>query len=660
MQRELFAPPGLQVKPKEGDREPRLWFRRLVIWSEPGVPPIQDRRFGPGLNIIWSPDPADLSARDLEEVPTGPGHGAGKTLVCRLLRYCLGEPHFAAEPLRSKISSAFKDGRVGVEVVVDGAPWAVVRSIGLSAHDVVIEGGTLETAVSPDTATTGIAPFVQKLADTFLTPEVATLLADKPHRAWLLALAWLSRDQECQFGRITEWRVEGGRSGNPAHGLSVADATNVVRALIGAITPKEHAIEAEIERLDTARKAEAAGIERRRVVIENALQRLLQEIELDGQAVPPGALLGAFLRSAANKRIARVAVVDVKGEVASVDDLELQYEAARSEVDRLNKEIATAESKATTAAAVAKQIESETPGLSASIDEASLPICPVCEVPIDRALAEGCKLSHKLPDLPSLHARREKNARDLLERRAKQRECEEAALQLRGQLDTASATRDKARADLNAARKLRDERAEAWYAARRAGDDVGDVERLLRENATAAATVDRLEEQLAEQRDAARAERDQHALVFNRLGEHFDPLVRRLLGRVSTASGRVQHDGNGLQLVVDFGGERNTPAIDLVKVLAFDLATLCRSMEGATKLPALLIHDSPRTSDLGLSIYHELFHLMRELEDVGSGPRFQYIVTTTSRPPDELVGDERIRLKLMGSPATARLLGRDL
>jgi hypothetical protein len=97
-----------------------------------------------------------------------------------------------------------------------------------------------------------------------------------------------------------------------------------------------------------------------------------------------------------------------------------------------------------------------------------------------------------------------------------------------------------------------------------------------------------------------------------------------------------------------------------VKVLAFDLATLCRSIEGATKLPALLIHDSPRSSDLGLSIYHELFHLMRELENINLGPQFQYIVTTTSRPPDDLVDDDRMRLKLNGSPAEARPLGRDL
>lgn len=186
------------------------------------------------------------------------------------------------------------------------------------------------------------------------------------------------------------------------------------------------------------------------------------------------------------------------------------------------------------------------------------------------------------------------------------------------------------------------------------------MEKLLRDNTEAEKTVGRLDEQIKKLRKDVAAERDQHALVFNQLGSHFDPLVRRLLGRVPTARGKVQHDGNGLQLVVEFGGERNTPAIDLVKVLAFDLATLCRSIEGATRLRALLIHDSPRSSDLGLSIYHELFHLMRELEDVGGAPLFQYIVTTTSRPPDKLVGDHRVRLTLRGAPAEARLLRCDL
>ena len=660
MQREMFEPPGLQVKPKEGSRQPRLWFRRFVIWPAAGAQPIQDRTFGPGLNIIWSPDPVDRSARDGDEPPPGPGHGAGKTLVCRLLRYCLGEPHFASDVLRNKISSAFKDGRVGVEAIVDGQPWAVVRSIGVFGHDVVLEGGTLETAVSSETAATGMAPFVEMLAEQFVTQDVAALVADSPQRAWLLALAWLTRDQECHFGKVTDWRVAGGKSGSPAHGLSVSNATNVVRALIGAVTPKEHELEAKVEKLQKERDGEARGVERRRWLIESALRKLLKEIEIEGQAVPDGDLLGPFLRSAASSRVAKVAVVDAKGEMASVPDLEALADEAQKEVERLGKEIATTEGRANTAAAVAKQIESESPGLSATIDEAEAPMCPVCEVPIDRVLADGCKLSHKLPNLASLHERRVKNAQDLREKKAEEQEAKRTVERLHIDLEAAKAKRDKARNNLNAARKLRDDRAEAWYAVRRIGDDVGSLEKLLNEKAVAEKKIERLDEQLRELKKEVAAERDQHALVFTRLGTHFDPLVRRLLGRVPTASGRVQHDGNGLQLVVDFGGERNTPAIDLVKVLAFDLATLCRSIEGATKLPALLIHDSPRTSDLGLSIYHELFHLMRELEDVGSAPLFQYIVTTTSRPPDDLVDDERVRLKVKGAPAEARLLGRDL
>lgn len=660
MQREMFEPPRLQVKPKDGSREPRLWFRRFVIWPEPGAQPLQDRSFGPGLNIIWSPDPIDRSALDADEPPRGPGHGAGKTLVCRLLRYCLGELHFASDLLRGKISSAFKNGRVGVEVIVEGKRWAVVRSIGVFGRDVVLEDGTLETAVSPETAATGMGPFVEMLAERFVTPEVAALVANSPQRAWLLALAWLSRDQECHFGKVTEWRVEGGRSGSPAQGMSAGDATNIVRALIGAITPREHELEDQLEKVKKEREDEARGIERRRWLIENALKKLQKEIKIEGQGVPDGDLLGPFLRNAARSRVAKVAVVDTKGEIAPVAELEALADEAQKEVERIGKEIVVMEGKANTAVAVAKQIESESPGLSATIDEAEVPMCPVCEVPVDRVLAEGCKLSHNLPNLATLHERRTKNAHDLRERKAEEREAKTAVARLRGAFEVAKAKRDKAREDLKAARKLRDDRAEAWYQVRRIGDDVGSVERFLSENAAAEKKIARGDEQLKKLKEDVTAERDQHALVFTRLGAHFDPLVRRLLGRVPTASGRVQHDGHGLQLVVDFGGERNTPAIDLVKVLAFDLATLCRSIEGATQLPALLIHDSPRTSDLGLSIYHELFHLMRELEDVGSGPLFQYIVTTTSRPPDDLVGDTRVRLKLKGSPAESRLLGRDL
>ena len=108
------------------------------------------------------------------------------------------------------------------------------------------------------------------------------------------------------------------------------------------------------------------------------------------------------------------------------------------------------------------------------------------------------------------------------------------------------------------------------------------------------------------------------------------------------------------------GGDRTTAAIDSLKVLAFDLAALCLSIEGATHIPAFLLHDSPREADLGLSIYHQLFHLVRELEGQADQPLFQYIVTTTTRPSDDLTREPWLVLTVRGSPGQERLLGCDL
>lgn len=79
-----------------------------------------------------------------------------------------------------------------------------------------------------------------------------------------------------------------------------------------------------------------------------------------------------------------------------------------------------------------------------------------------------------------------------------------------------------------------------------------------------------------------------------------------------------------------------------------------------TNIPAFLVHDSPREADLGLSIYHQLFHLAHDLEKVGDQPLFQYILTTTTRPPKEFLKEPWLRDTIGGQPAEARLLKRDL
>lgn len=168
--------------------------------------------------------------------------------------------------------------------------------------------------------------------------------------------------------------------------------------------------------------------------------------------------------------------------------------------------------------------------------------------------------------------------------------------------------------------KLREQRDGAWYVARKAVDDVERLASLLEQQQSAEVRLDRHQTDIEQARERIGALQSQNATAFSKLAQKFDPIIRRLVG--PEASGEIRLTGNGLSLVVQMGGDRSTSAIDSLKVVAFDLATLCMSIEGDTRLPAFLLHDSPREADLGLALYHSLFHLVHELEEFGSAPCF--------------------------------------
>ena len=76
--------------------------------------------------------------------------------------------------------------------------------------------------------------------------------------------------------------------------------------------------------------------------------------------------------------------------------------------------------------------------------------------------------------------------------------------------------------------------------------------------------------------------RGQQGDVFRRLSEHFDAIIRNFVGPAS--SGRVALSAQGLDSSVQMSGDRSTAAIESLKVLAFDLAAMCLSMEGETQI----------------------------------------------------------------------------
>ena len=653
-QLELLTRSSLAIRPEANRCEPRLWIRRLVIWSEPGVV-LREITLRPGLNIIWAPDPADRPGGSEEHA--APGHGSGKTLFCRLLRYCLGEDRFAPHEQREKIVAAFPNGLVGAEVMVEGTQWAVVRPIGSTRKHFAIRDAAVDTA-KMDADPTGMDPFLEAVTASILSDDVAALVPVNDRlNSWPVALAWLARDQECRFDKPLDWRSADSDSGSPARTLSVQEHLDAVRAFIGAIIPEESKIRNEIGEMQTHRDQAERDASQQAREADRLRARLVGGLGQRSDGLPPGRMAVEPLRRAAIHQLAQLSQVDSAIDLSDVAHLRSEADEARVRVEDLNRRLAVEEARIKEIEALVARIKGEFPGVSAHVAAADQLVCEICEVPIDRALAEGCSLSHKLPDLDAAKRRMERLEQDRSRETSRLEANRAERSRIIAQLDPARRHYESTNKKVQATERLRDARTDAWYKARRLIDDVNRLNELLIEHEQTQSQVAALDHTIEEKRRRAASFRDAHAETFNRLSRLFDAILRELIGL--DAAGRIFLDGNGLRLSVELGGERSTAAIESLKVIAFDLAAMCMSIEGDAHQPALLVHDSPREADLGLSIFHGLFRLVHRLEEISEQPLFQYIITTTTKPP--------VRLSIhpwladtLGGETNERLLRRDL
>jgi hypothetical protein len=150
-----------------------------------------------------------------------------------------------------------------------------------------------------------------------------------------------------------------------------------------------------------------------------------------------------------------------------------------------------------------------------------------------------------------------------------------------------------------------------------------------------------------------------HREVVTDFGLLFDALAKKLLG--DQVKGEV-HLGKGIEPDLTYHGRRKSAALNLSKLLAFDLACLALGMTSErAHHPRFIVHDSPRESDLAIGIYHSLFRAAQMLEGACDGePAFQYIVTTTETPPSDLKPDRILDPVLNASDPGLRFLGIDL
>jgi septal ring factor EnvC (AmiA/AmiB activator) len=100
-------------------------------------------------------------------------------------------------------------------------------------------------------------------------------------------------------------------------------------------------------------------------------------------------------------------------------------------------------------------------------------------------------------------------------------------------------------------------------------------------------------------------------------------------------------------------------AYNALSSLSFDLAALLARLNGIGEHPGFLIHDSPRESDMEVSLYRPVFQLAKQLEDKAPDS-FQYIITTTEAPPADLAKPPHLCLQLDGNGPEGKLFKEDL
>ncbi len=646
-QHELFGAEPLDLVPRKGASEPRLWVRRIVLKADDETT-IRDIPLKAGLNVIWSPD----SGGEAERI----GHGGGKTTLCHLIRYCLGEKTYGTRDQVERVATKFLNARVLAEIRLNEKTWLISRPLGISRGDYAVAGEDVVDFAGWPAEPTGMRPFQDAATEAFLGPSASLLPSSIPvDERWLAVLAWLSRDQECRFAHLLEWRSPDSGSQSPVSGRNKSqdDRLATLRVALGMLGPDE--IAATRKRNDVSAQLSINRSELTNVswhiarLKKGVLSRLGDKRQDDITRLELGEL-----ERRAEEQLANARSADDGRLAARLRDARAQLEQSASERGRLDEAAKTIEAQIKVHELEEKVARDEVPELSAQNVRAATPVCPVCKVAIDRVRAEGCGIALTDCNLDEVAA-------SLADAKQRVASAASAATALRRKQDGLKYEIASAEQATEIARELQErleleasQRTELVRRAERAADMVQDLVHEMEEAERLEEKIQKLEQAKDALTTSLAEHRDESTNVVQMISERFSAVFSRLVKTNGQSS--VKLDGNGLQVKASADGT----AMTSFAVVLFDLTALTLAMEGKTQHPEFLLHDSPREADLGRSIYSEIFRFAHSLEEVGPAPLFQYIVTTTTEPPEQYRQAPWLRLQLQGAPEAERLFRANL
>lgn len=656
------------AKPAVDRTEPLFWIREIRFlrkFSNSKQDEIRRIEFKKGLNIIWAEPPITSNSQDRQRIA---GHATGKTTLCRMIRYLLGESHFASDPVAMSIRQTFPEGWVVAHIRVHGESWCIGRAFMTIRGELSEKTGVIDDFLIEKKESRAYQQFRDALAG--LLPEITSLqtLPNNNELTFWHLLPWFTRDQDSQYIKLTEWR-DNALSNSASPLLALKHSMLVMRSIIEPDVTREMELisqQSELQRKQQEKKNDKAGID---AIIDFDTAR----VRNIGQVGDANAELDDIYLATLKKRYE-----ELLSSICVNDDDEkkrIEFQAKRDKTFSIyqtsaiqyNDSLQAYRQTCRELREYEKAIKAEESKFD-DLDEIQLaaqrhPDRKYCCVPLTVALEEGCKSAIKATsqvDFASyanlLQIKKTDNS-ELEQKRDAVNAYNSFLKQEKQKLDVFHESWKNAEMDLagflSGINQKRNQRAASvgyvLEAIKRFEQDKEQRERLHLELEKLAKDHKDCSDALSDFRDKAKRSSFKIRGIYN-------DIIRYILGL--DVKGDISFSGGEIELSCSYQNSAlSSAALNAVKNICFDLAAMVLSVNGDGSHPRFLIHDGPRVSDLAAIIFRYYFSFAYKLEkEANDQPNFQYIITTTEPPPEELQTLPWLVCKLDAAHQESRLL----
>jgi hypothetical protein len=639
--------------------QPRLWVE--TTWLVESREPLVFTRtidLHAGLNIVWAKESASSEASGLSSA----GHGVGKTSLCLLLRYVLGDDAPAIATLRGKAAGSFPKGGVAAKVHVDGTVWLVFRPYGAYSHAMAARCDVLEQLLQGAAANdfSGYSDALEKFSIGRLAAR--SLPGTNQALEWRHLLAWCIREQRTRFDGFYHWREGEGlgfkrsRRDPPLLVGSVLGLVDLeLDRLLRDIEAKQKQLDQCKERIPELERAPAFAL-------ALADRQLRLRVRADEDEPVFMTTVGESLESRVQTALQGAELAEGRWE----REVE-QAEDALAKAQLLLHELTKAQALAELAVRIAKslvdanqadferltKVRDQLEGLEGRCDHGNVEFNE-CQHIQERKSAvnmtwfqDGRQAKATAPELAERYEARKVEFERLVKFVSDQTlSISDKKAELR-RLRVRVATSESTRALL----KQSWDELQVQHTQRVQGDDTAELVK-------ARTQLQEFETALSSLRAAEVSRRSQQSARVDAIKALTAAVSTRLLGAAGHARFVRGHEVRPFE--VARGGE----AYQVLEVLLGDIVCLLDSaVSTASNHPGFLVHDCPREADMSERLYREFFlaaaEAAEQLGKDGAVP-FQFIVTTTSAPPDELGGAPHVVLQLEPGAEESLLFRRQL